>query len=220
MTEKNSAAPSFAETTLAEFLEQVASGAPVPGGGSVAALGAALAAALIEMVANLTIGKKGYEAWDADMRALAEQAGLQRRRMTEAIDRDSNAYQAVLEAFALPKETAADKDLRRRAVQDALKTAAAVPLAVGKEAATILEGSAKAVEGGNQNAATDGAVGAMMARTAGLAALYNVTINLRSITDEAFVAETSDQVRELARTITRKESDVLSKLGMALGEMP
>lgn len=217
MTEKKDKTASFAEMTVSEFLEQIASAAPVPGGGSAAALGAALAASLTEMVANLTIGKKGYEACEADMRELADQARSYRGKFTEAMDRDSDAYQSVLEAYKRPKETETDKDLRRQAIEDALKTAAAVPLAVGKDAALILEKAAEVVADGNKNAVTDGAVGAMMARTAGLAALYNVTINLLSIKDEAFVSEMSRQVKELAQKIVQKESDILSKLGLRLG---
>ena len=216
MTEKANRTSSFAEMTVSEFLEQIASAEPVPGGGSVAALGAALAASLTEMVANLTIGKKGYEACEADMRDLADQARAYRETFTGAMDRDSDAYRSVLAAYKRPKETEAEKDLRRQAIQEALKTAAAVPLGVGKDAVKILEKAAKAVENGNRNAVTDGAVGAMMARTAGLAALYNVSINLLSITDDAFVSEISGQVKELAQKIVQKESDILSKVASTL----
>jgi len=207
---------SFAEMTVSEFLEQTASAAPVPGGGSAAALGAALAASLTEMVANLTIGKKGYEACEADMRDLADQARSYRKTFTEAIDLDSDAYQSVLSAYRLPRETEAGRDRRRQAIQEALKKAAAVPLSVGKAALMILEKAAEAVEEGNRNAVTDGAVGAMMARTAGLAALYNVSINLLSINDEAFVSAMRGQVTELAQKIVQKESDILSKVASAL----
>jgi formiminotetrahydrofolate cyclodeaminase len=217
MTEKENRKASLAEMTVSAFLEKIASAAPVPGGGSVAALAAALAASLTEMVANLTIGKKGYETREAAMRDLADQAKSYRGKLTEAIDRDSDAYQSVLAAYKRPKNTDRDKELRRQAIQAALKTAAAVPLSVGKDAVRILEKAAKAVEEGNRNAVTDGAVGAMMARTAGLAALYNVSINLLSINDEAFVSEMSVQVQELARTIIQKESDILSTLGHQLG---
>jgi formiminotetrahydrofolate cyclodeaminase len=216
MTEKMNRTSSFTELTVSEFLERIASAEPVPGGGSVAALGAALAASLTEMVANLTIGKKGYEACEADMRDLSDQARSYRNTFTEAMDRDSDAYQSVLAAYKRPKETETDKALRRQAVQDALKIAAAVPLNVGKDALVILEKAAKAVEDGNRNAVTDGAVGAMMARTAGLAALYNVSVNLLSITDEAFVSEMSGQVKELAQKIVQKESDILSKVAATL----
>ena len=197
------------DLTVAEFLEKTASGTPVPGGGSVAALGAALAASLTEMVANLTINKKGYEASETEMERLAEEARHCRDRLVKDIDRDSDAYNDVMVAFKLPKNTDDEKKKRQEAIQNALKTAASVPLRVAGNAFRILERAGKAVEGGNRNAVTDALVGAMMAKTAALSALYNVKINLTSIEDKDFVHKLSKEVKDLEIETIRIEKEIL-----------
>ena len=197
------------DLTVAEFLEKTASGMPVPGGGSVAALGAALAASLTEMVANLTIDKKGYEASEAEMKRLAEDARNCRDRLVKDIDRDSDAYNEVMAAFKLPKNTDDEKKKRQEAIQNALKTAASVPLRVAGNAFRILKRAGKAVEGGNKNAVTDALVGAMMAKTAALSALYNVKINLTSIEDKDFVHKLSKEVKDLEIETIRIEKEIL-----------
>ena len=197
------------DLTVAEFLEKTASGTPVPGGGSVAALGAALAASLTEMVANLTINKKGYEASETEMERLAEEARHCRDRLVKDIDRDSDAYNDVMVAFKLPKNTDDEKKKRQEAIQNALKTAASVPLRVAGNAFRILERAGKAVEGGNRNAVTDALVGAMMAKTAALSALFNVKINLTSIEDKDFVHKLSKEVKDLEIETIRIEKEIL-----------
>ena len=197
------------DLTVAEFLEKTASGTPVPGGGSVAALGAALAASLTEMVANLTINKKGYEASETEMERLAEEARHCRDRLVKDIDRDSDAYNEVMAAFKLPKNTDDEKKKRQEAIQNALKTAASVPLRVAGNAFRILKRAGKAVEGGNRNAVTDALVGAMMAKTAALSALYNVKINLTSIEDKDFVHKLSKEVKDLEIETIRIEKEIL-----------
>ena len=196
------------DLTVAEFLEKTASGTPVPGGGSVAALGAALAASLTEMVANLTINKKGYEASETEMERLAEEARHCRDRLVKDIDRDSDAYNDVMVAFKLPKNTDDEKKKRQEAIQNALKTAASVPLRVAGNAFRILERAGKAVEGGNRNAVTDALVGAMMAKTAALSALYNVKINLASIEDKDFVRKLSKEAKDLEIETIRIENEI------------
>ena len=196
------------DLTVAEFLEKTASGTPVPGGGSVAALGAALAASLTEMVANLTINKKGYEASETEMKRLAEEARHCRDRLVKDIDRDSDAYNEVMVAFKLPKNTADEKKKRQEAIQNALKTAASVPLRVAGNAFRILKRAGKAVEGGNKNAVTDALVGAMMAKTAALSALYNVKINLASIEDKDFVRKLSKEAKDLEIETIRIENEI------------
>ncbi len=105
------------------------------------------------------------------------------------MDRDANAYTRVLDAFRLPKVTEKEREVRQAAVQEAFKEAATVPLGVARDAQAVLELAGAVVAKGNPNAVTDGLVGAMLARTAGLSALYNVRINLGSIRDEDFVQD-------------------------------
>ncbi len=196
------------DLTIPEFLEKTASNTPVPGGGSVAALSAAVAASLAEMVAHLSIGKKGLEAAGDEMEAIVSMASAYRETLLHDIDRDSDAFNQVMAAFKLPKNTAEEVKQRHLAIQEGLKTAALVPLRVAKDAFKILEMAGTVVIKGNKNAVTDGMVAAMMARTAVLSALYNVKINLASIKDNAFVNEVSKQVRELETEIETKEKEI------------
>lgn len=204
----------LAEMSIKKFLEETASSAPVPGGGSVAALSAGVSAALIEMVAGLTIGKKGFEAVEGEMKEVAEKASKFREKFAADIDRDSDAYNAVAQAFKMPKDTDEQKAARSAAIQEGLKTAAKVPMEVAKDAFKLLDLAAIVVEKGNQNAVTDGAVAAMMARTAVHSALYNVKINLGSIKDAAFVEELKKQVEEIESKVNDIEKSILAKVNL------
>ena len=197
------------DLTLSEYLEKTASGEATPGGGSIAALCAAAAAGLTEMVANLTIGKKGYASVEAEMRDIATTASKLRDKFIGDIDNDPQAYQQVLAAFQLPKNTEAEKHRRANAIQDGFKNAALIPMSVAENGFKIMDLAKKVIEKGNKNAATDGAVAAMAARTAVMAALYNVKINLTAIKDEAFVAELAQEVKALERQVKDKEKAIL-----------
>jgi methenyltetrahydrofolate cyclohydrolase len=201
---------------ITEYLQQVAASTAAPGGGSVAALNAALAAALVEMVANLTIGKKGYETVQEEMRDIARQATASRAELTAAIDRDADAYGEVMAAFKLPKETDQQKELRSREIQAAFKLAARVPLEVAKDAVGIIDLAGRAITGGNKNTVSDGAVAAMNARTAALAALVNVKINLLSIDDDEFVKTVTREINALEGEMVEKEKEILSQVNISL----
>ncbi len=200
------------DKTLKTFLEETASKAPVPGGGSIAAMSAATAAALTEMVANLTIGKKGYDDVQEEMAELASKLPSVREGFIADIDRDAEAFNKVMDAFKLPKDTDEEKAARRSAIQDGMKNAATVPLEVARDAFGIMEFASKVVEKGNKNAVTDGAVAAMMARTAVLSALFNVKINLGSIKDEEFVSKVAAEVAELESNVQKIEKEILDKV--------
>ncbi len=198
------------DLSLADYLAKTASGDPVPGGGSSAALNAALAAALTEMVARLTIGRKNFERVDAEMRAAAESASTLRQKLIEDIDRDSDAYAQVLRAFQMPKGTEAEKVGRDRAVQDAFKQAALVPLGVARAAVALMDLGRTVIAKGNPNAASDGAAGVLAACMAARAAIYNVRINLGSIKDEPFTSETRREADRLEAEAEAKEKEILS----------
>lgn len=200
------------DMNIKDFLERTASSSPVPGGGSVAALSASLSAALTEMVANLTVGKKKYADVEEEMKEIVETCAKYRLKFVDDIDKDSEAFNKVMAAFKLPKETEEEKEVRKQAIQEGLKEAATVPLEVAKDAFKIMDLVIEVVEKGNTNAVTDGAVAAMMARTAVLSALYNVKINLSSIKDEEFVIKVSKEVKELEERVGEKEVQILSKV--------
>ena len=202
----------LADMTVKEFLDQTASSSPVPGGGSVAAFSAGVAAALTEMVANLTLGKKGYEEVQEEMKEIAGKGINYRKQFVEDIDRDSDAFNEVMAAFKLPKETDEEKEARKNAIQAGSKNATLVPLQVAKNAFEMMDMIEKVVEQGNKNAVTDGAVAAMMARTAVLSALYNVKINLGSIKDTAFVEKVTKEMNVLESKVHEMEQKILAKV--------
>ena len=197
------------DLTIEEFAKVTASDAPAPGGGSVAAAAGSLAAALAEMVANLTIGKEKYAEAENEMRELAEKGQAIREKLIADIQRDSSSFNLYMAALRMPKDTEEEKAARREAMQRGLKEAAVVPLSVAETAAEIFPLAEAAVARGNANAVTDGLVSAMMARTAVLSALLNVKINLNSIKDEAFRADMEKQVKGLEKTASEYEAKIL-----------
>jgi formiminotetrahydrofolate cyclodeaminase len=198
------------DQTISDFLRQTASGTPVPGGGSVSALSAALGAGLTEMVANLTVGKKNYEAVESEMKEISATAANLRKKLTAEVDNDANAYQGVLAAFKLPQTTKAEKEQRTRAIQEAMKNAARVPLGVAYDALQVMDLAERVIRSGNRNAVSDGAVGAMMGRTAVRGALFNVKINLASVKDKAFVEEMIREANKLEQRVQAREKEILS----------
>ena len=202
------------DLTLTKFLEKTASNSPVPGGGSIAALSATIAASLSEMVAHLTIGKKGYEALEEEMQEIAKDAFQYRERLIRYIDKDSNAYNDVMAAFKLPKSTEQERKNREGAIQEAFINATLVPLDVARDAFKIIELAGKVVKQGNKNAVTDAGVAVMMARTAALSALYNVKINLASIKDTNFVEEIREKIKHMESEIVNREREFLSDVSI------
>jgi formiminotetrahydrofolate cyclodeaminase len=198
------------DLTIKQFLERVASGEPVPGGGSVAALAAALSASLSEMVARLTLGRKSDPALDEKMSGLIDEASRLRTRLVSDVDGDSDAYAAVMKAYRMPKGTDEEKDVRKAAVRHALKNAARVPLSVAEAGIALLKLAGTAVAEGNSSAVTDGLVAALTARSAVIGALYNVRINLASIDDSAFREDMARRVDTLEKEAVKMEKDLLS----------
>ena len=198
---------------LADFLSDLASDSPTPGGGSVAALGGALAAALTSMVANLTIGKKKYADVQEDVQAiLAKTEGL-RLELTELMEEDAAAFDKVMVAMRLPKETDEEKAARTEILQAALVDAAMVPLAVMEKCVEAIALAQVAAEKGNKNAVSDAGVAALMGRAGAHAAKLNVLINLSWIqADEhkGFVEKAGRAIEELGAQADRSADDVLA----------
>ncbi|WP_251439808.1 cyclodeaminase/cyclohydrolase family protein [Veillonella intestinalis] len=194
------------------FINETGSSSPAPGGGSVAALNGAAAAALIEMVASLTIGKEKYAAVEAEMKDIQAKAHEMKAQFLAYIDEDSAAFNKIMDAFKLPKESDEDKKARSAAIQEATKGAALVPFKIGELANELLPMAATVIEKGNQNAITDGAVATMNARTSVHGAFLNVKINLGSIKDEAFVADLTAKMEAIENSVDEKEQGLLSKV--------
>ncbi len=198
--------------TVAEFTKKTASNDPVPGGGSIAALAGALSAALAEMVASLTEGSPKYEEVKNEMADIKEKANLVSLSLLDDIEKDSEAFTKVMDAYRMPKATDEEKSKRSSAIQHALKLAAEVPMSVAAKAYDIMEYSKAVVAKGNQNAVTDGMVSAMMARTAVLSALLNVKINLSSIKDENYTSSMKQKCAELEKKAVEKEKEILNSV--------
>ena len=199
----------LSKMTIEELLEETAGNSPVPGGGSISAMSGASAAALTEMVANLTIDKKNYEDVWEQMKEIATKAACLRLELIEDINRDSVAYSKVMEAFKMPKETDEEKETRSAHIQKAFKIAATIPLEVARKSKEIIDLAKLVVLKGNKNAITDGAVAAMLARTAALGAIYNVSINLTSIKDLTFVEEVTKEIMEIKDYVMEVEQDII-----------
>jgi formiminotetrahydrofolate cyclodeaminase len=202
------------DLTIKEFLEQLASNEPVPGGGSVSALSSGLSVALVQMVANLTIDKKGYEDVNEEMKKLKAEVKPKINEFIDLIDKDANSFDAVIKAFKMPKETEVNKKVRKSAIQEGMKYAAEVPLEVAESTAKLFPLIEVVIKKGNKNAVTDGLVAAMMARTAIKSALYNVKINLKSIKEEVFVSDYSKKVEMLENTADSIVNKILKEASL------
>ncbi len=198
------------ELSIKDFLAKTAGNEPVPGGGSVSALNAALAAALTEMVANLTIGKKKYEDKEELMKEISKKAAEFQIDFVNDIDADSKAYSKVFDAFKLPKETEDEKAERSRQIQEATQIAAKVPMIVAHRAFEIMDLVETVAKEGNQNAVTDACVAMMAARNAVLGAVLNVRINLTSIHDKEFVEKYLKYCDSLEQNAVKKETNLLT----------
>ncbi|MCH3950114.1 MAG: cyclodeaminase/cyclohydrolase family protein [Acidaminococcus sp.] len=200
--------------TVADFIQETSSSSPAPGGGSIAALNAASAAALIEMVAHLTIGKEKYAASEAEMKEVAAKAADLKNQFLSLIDEDSTAFNKIMAAFKMPKGTDEEKKVRHEAIQTATKGAALVPFKVGETANKLFALADAVIMRGNPNAVTDGAVASMNARAAVRGAFLNVKINLGSIKDEAFVKDLTDKMSAIEAEVDGKEHELLSKVNL------
>jgi formiminotetrahydrofolate cyclodeaminase len=184
----------IAEQTIEAFLRGLASDNPTPGGGAVAALSGATGAALISMVGNLTIGKRGYEEAEERMRWVLEEAEAARTDFLELADRDATAFDGVMAAFKMPKETDAEKAVRSKAIQAGYESAARVPLEIAKRATELMELARETTEIGNVQAASDGACAGQALASAVWCATYNVEINAAALKDPAKAQALRDEV--------------------------
>jgi len=184
---------------LREFANELSMDSPAPGGGSTAALCGALSSALSSMVANLTFAKSEYKNVHPEMKALAADAQHLKDDFLKAVDRDTQAFNAVMAAFKLPKKTDAQKTRRNKMIEAATKEATLVPYQVLEMCCKALNFAKEASLKGNRNSLSDAGVAGCTAHAAALGAFYNVKINLNDIKDEAFKTRTSTEADNLLR---------------------
>jgi len=205
------------ERTVSQFLDELASHSPAPGGGSVAALSGAVGAALTSMVCNLTIGKKKYADVQEEISAVLDQSERLRRELTELIDKDTDAFNMVMAAFGLPKSNEKEQTDRNAAIQEATKQATLVPLSVMSLCEQSLHLAATVAAKGNRNSASDAGVSALMLQAGCAGAGLNVRINLGGITDAVFVQQISAKYKEISRQVEMLTRDVLREVEKTLG---
>jgi glutamate formiminotransferase / formiminotetrahydrofolate cyclodeaminase len=183
--------------SLSGFVASVAASTPTPGGGSIAAHVGALGAALAQMVAGLTVGKKKYAAVDAEMRDLAVRAAGIGNSLAALVSRDAASFTAVTAAYKLPADDDAQQRAKAAAVDDALLGAAAVPLETARACAQVAELALAVAERGNSNAVTDAGVAALLAEAGCVGASYNVRVNVVSLADKSRGEAMTVEAREL-----------------------
>jgi methenyltetrahydrofolate cyclohydrolase len=183
--------------TVEDFIAQLASANPTPGGGSASALAGATAAALVEMACNLTVGREKFRDVEEELKVVLGRVETLREELLAAVEEDTDAYDKVSQAYKLPKATEEDKAARTEAIQQALKYATEVPLRVAKAAMEVSQLALIALEKSNPNVASDARVARVLADAAREGATANVEINLGSITDGDFIARMQEELEGL-----------------------
>jgi len=199
----------LADKSLASFVWETSSESPAPGGGSVSAVMGAMGAALGVMVANLSSHKRG---WDARWEKFADWAerGVQiQKRLLELVDEDTNAYNAILKAFEMPKGSDGEKAARAAAVEEATKQASLVPLTVMQEAVKSFDLLSEMIREGNPNSVTDAAVGVLATRACIRGAFLNVRVNVRGLNDKSFTEDLLTRGGELESIAAAAEEELI-----------
>ena len=204
--------------SMREFADELSTDSPAPGGGSVAALAGALGSALSSMVANLTYGKKGYKGATRLMKNISLDAQLLKDEFLDLIEKDTTAFNRVMDAFKLSRKSEEDKKRREEAIEEATKEATLIPLEVMKRSVKILDLAKKAERRGNQNSVSDAGVAAIMAGAACESAYLNVIINLGNIKDEAFKKSTKTEADRILEEVKRRAKRIIRKVISKLKE--
>jgi formiminotetrahydrofolate cyclodeaminase len=202
---------------LETFLDELASGAPTPGGGSAAAIMGAMGAALISMVCNVTIGKKGHEAVESEMKSVRDESEKLRLRLTSMVAEDIAAFDGLMAAYRLPKVTDEDKSQRAAAIQSSLRAATDTPLACARACAQVVALSRRAGEKGYAGVISDAGVGVLAANTALRSAALNVYINAPSLKDRAFADAATAELEQLLDDCARESELVFELVRSRLG---
>ncbi|HEX2324028.1 MAG TPA: cyclodeaminase/cyclohydrolase family protein [Chloroflexota bacterium] len=199
--------------TVRDYLDALASDAPAPGGGSAAALVGAMGAALVGMVAHFTVGRPRYRAVEGEVRGALEAAEGARAHLMALMTEDEQAYSAYGAAAKLPRETEEQQAARREALQRALRSAAAPPLAMAGACRQVLDLARVVAESGNPRLASDAGVAALLAEAALRASAINVRVNLGALHDAAFVAQTEAELNRLLEGTPGLKEEILALVG-------
>ena len=196
------------ESSVDKFLDDLASGAPTPGGGSAAAIMGAMGAALISMVCNVTVGKKGLEAVEPEMKSLREQSEKLRARLAAMVAEDVAAFDGLMAAYRLPKLSETDKLRRTEAIQTSLRAATETPLDCARACSEVIDLAQRAGEAGYPGVISDAGVGVLAAYAALRSAALNVYINAPSLKDREFARQATSEVADLLEAGARRSEAV------------
>ena len=199
------------DMVLKDFLDDLSSKKPTPGGGGAAALCGSMASALTAMVCNLTVGKKKYADVSGEMEEILTQTDSLSANFNQLIDDDAEVFQKLLDAFKLPKDTEEEKQHRSENIQEATKKAALVPMEIIKNCVAVLPLASAAASKGNINAVSDAGVSALLIGAAAQSAALNVNINLMGISDRKWASDTFDEMNRLLNDV-RIGTDAVLKI--------
>ena len=205
------------QSSVEKFLDDLASAAPTPGGGSAAAIIGAMGAALVSMVCSVTIGKKGLEAVEPEMKSVREQAEKLRRRLTAMVAEDVAAFDALMAAYRLPKLSDADKARRAEAIQSNLRAATETPLECARACAEVIDLAQRAGACGYTGVISDAGVGVLAAHTALRSAALNIYINASALQDRQFAQQAIAEVEGLLQDGGRRSEAVYALVRGKLG---
>jgi methenyltetrahydrofolate cyclohydrolase len=202
---------------LETFLDNLASAAPTPGGGSAAAVIGAMGAALISMVCNVTLGKKGQESVAPAMQAVRDESERLRARLTSMVAEDIAAFDGLMAAYRLPKVSEDEKSRRSDTIQTTLRAATEAPLACARACAEVVALSRRAAEHGFSGVVSDAGVGVLAANSALRSAALNVYINAPSLKDRAYAGAAVDEIEKLLAMSARESEAVFELVRSRLG---
>jgi glutamate formiminotransferase/formiminotetrahydrofolate cyclodeaminase len=201
---------------LRAFANETASESPAPGGGSISAYVGALGVALGNMVANLSAGKRGWEDQTAFFSEWAEKGQSIQAELLKIVDEDTAAFNAIMNAFGLPKGTDAEKQARTQAIEDATKYACEVPFRTMKLSFESLDMLTAMIEKGNQNSITDAGVGVLCVKTAVRGAYFNVLVNAKSLKDTAYANTIITEAKQLLHANHQRADELIAKVESAI----
>lgn len=204
----------WAELPFSQILSAMAEATPTPGGGTASALAGAMAAALVEMVCGLTVGREKFAAVREEVRRARERAAALRARLLALAEEDASAYSALSAAYKLPKRTDEEKAARSEAIQQALRAATETPLRTAEAAAEVAALARLMVEKGNPSAASDAGVAALLAEAAVQGAALSVCTNLRGLKDADFTHRAREYTMALAAGASTARAAALEALSM------
>jgi glutamate formiminotransferase/formiminotetrahydrofolate cyclodeaminase len=196
--------------SVREFSDETASESPAPGGGSVSAYMGSLGAALGTMVANLSSHKRQWDDRWEEFSEWAEKGIALQDQLTKLVDEDTDAFNKIMDAFKLPKQTDEEKKARNKAIQEATKNAILVPFRIMETAYQSLEVIKAMVEIGNPNSVTDAGVGALAVRSAVKGAFMNVRINAKDLDDEEFVEDILKKGQKIEKETEEMEKAIIN----------